>query len=505
MRAALYIRESTERQAEGYSPDMQEKALRRYAQEKGMEVVAVYTDYESGTTDQRPQFQALVEAAERHEFDALLVYHTSRFARDVELARRYKRRLREGLGIKVVFVSQALSDPDTPEGFLTEGITEVVDAHYSRLLGFWISRGYREKYEQGGLLGPLPLGYTVRRDDKGQPIEIVEDPATGPTIRCAFELYATGQYSLRELARWGAAEGLRSRKGNVIDRVGWQKTLTNPTYAGYVSYKRRQKNTELVRGTFEPLVPLAVYRSVQETLRERMRGPVYRPKYRVYVLSGVAVCDRCGGPLRGTTTNGRRYMQDYQANKLERTCLQRMVRADTLEEQVAAYLDRFRIPEDYPPKVLALLRARQTGDADMKRATLEKAQARLKDLYVWGHLSEDDYKAQERAIRLELARLRPPAEWLDMERAVYYLGHIDELYAKASPRLRQRFLTEVLEQVRVRDREVVAFAPKLAYLPFFALDRLEREKDHSDVKVDIGSPGRIRTYNLAVNSRPLYR
>jgi len=175
MRAALYIRESTERQAEGFSPDMQERALRRYAQEKGMEVVAVYTDFESGTTDQRPQFQGLMGAGERHEFDAVLVYHTSRFARDVELARRYKRRLREGLSIKVVFVSQALSDPDTPEGFLTEGITEVVDAHYSRLLGFWISRGYREKYEQGGLLGPLPLGY--QKDGQGQ---IVEGPATAP-------------------------------------------------------------------------------------------------------------------------------------------------------------------------------------------------------------------------------------------------------------------------------------------------------------------------------------
>ena len=34
-------------------------------------------------------------------------------------------------------------------------------------------------------------------------------------------------------------------------------------------------------------------------------------------------------------------------------------------------------------------------------------------------------------------------------------------------------------------------APKTAYLPFFALDRLERGKDRKDVKVDIGSPGRF--------------
>ena len=50
----------------------------------------------------------------------------------------------------------------------------------------------------------------------------------------------------------------------------------------------------------------------------------------------------------------------------------------------------------------------------------------------------------------------------------------------------------------------MAFAPETAYLPFFALDRLAGGKDRKNVKVDIGSPGRIRTYNLAVNSRPLY-
>lgn len=83
------------------------------------------------------------------------------------------------------------------------------------------------------------------------------------------------------------------------------------------------------------------------------------------------------------------------------------------------------------------------------------------------------------------------SEWLDMERAVYYLGHIDKLYLAASPALKQRFLREVLEEVRVRDRAVVALAPKTAYLPFFALDRLERGKDRKDVKVDIGSPGRF--------------
>jgi len=45
-----------------------------------------------------------------------------------------------------------------------------------------------------------------------------------------------------------------------------------------------------------------------------------------------------------------------------------------------------------------------------------------------------------------------------MERAVYYLSHIEELYQAASSVLKQRFLREVLEEVRIRDRGVLALA-----------------------------------------------
>ena len=50
----------------------------------------------------------------------------------------------------------------------------------------------------------------------------------------------------------------------------------------------------------------------------------------------------------------------------------------------------------------------QIRESCTKRTALENAQARLKDLYVWGRLSASDYKTQERATRLEVARPRPP-------------------------------------------------------------------------------------------------
>lgn len=60
----------------------------------------------------------------------LVVYHTSRFARNRADAILYKQELR-GLGTTVVFVSQGIISGNDND-FLTEGINEVLDEQYSR-------------------------------------------------------------------------------------------------------------------------------------------------------------------------------------------------------------------------------------------------------------------------------------------------------------------------------------------------------------------------------------
>jgi hypothetical protein len=94
---------------------------------------------------------------------AVLVFHTSRFARSQVEARRYKQLLRERLGIRVVSVTQPMGeDPTDPSAFLAESIHEMFDEYYSVSLSFWTRSGLHEKARQGHLVGMLPWGY--RRD-----------------------------------------------------------------------------------------------------------------------------------------------------------------------------------------------------------------------------------------------------------------------------------------------------------------------------------------------------
>jgi len=80
MKAALYARVSTDNK--GQTPDNQLEDLRRFAETQGWQIVAEFADYESGSKANRPQFQAMLSAASRHEFDVLVFWALDRLTRE---------------------------------------------------------------------------------------------------------------------------------------------------------------------------------------------------------------------------------------------------------------------------------------------------------------------------------------------------------------------------------------------------------------------------------------
>src|SRR5215204_368335 len=92
LRAVAYVRESTEEQGEGFSPGAQREAIKRFAAENDLNLIEEYVDFHSGwrKTDGRRDFHRLMADAAERRFDVVLVFHTSRFARNQVEARKYK-------------------------------------------------------------------------------------------------------------------------------------------------------------------------------------------------------------------------------------------------------------------------------------------------------------------------------------------------------------------------------------------------------------------------------
>jgi DNA invertase Pin-like site-specific DNA recombinase len=129
-----YVRVSTKRQAEHQvSLVEQEKRIRAYCAQQGLELIKVYIEPgASARGDRRRVFQQMIADAtsEPKPFDIVLTYNFSRFFRNDFQFEAYRRQLEE-VGIDYQSITQQVGQG--PAGKLTRGVATLVDAYTSDL------------------------------------------------------------------------------------------------------------------------------------------------------------------------------------------------------------------------------------------------------------------------------------------------------------------------------------------------------------------------------------
>jgi len=104
LRAAIYVRVSTNSQTYGYSLDEQIRLCRERCELMGWSVVYIYReDGESGATLDRKKFQMMMEKAKDRAFDVLVCWKLDRFCRSlVDLINVQRQLQRYGIGLHSV-------------------------------------------------------------------------------------------------------------------------------------------------------------------------------------------------------------------------------------------------------------------------------------------------------------------------------------------------------------------------------------------------------------------
>jgi site-specific DNA recombinase len=457
--------------------------------------VGEYCDFHSGwrKADGRPEFQRLMADAAEARFDVVLVYHTSRFARNQIEARRYKQMLRERLGIKVVSVTQPLGDdPGDPSAFLSESIHEMFDEYYSVSLSFWTRTGLREKARQGHLVGALPWGY--QRDANSG--VAIPDPERAPLVRELFERYASGQESDRSLAAWLNARGVRSAKGRPFSKDTVREMLLNSAYCGYVGGLRSKDRS--IRGLHKPIVSEELFDRVQEVRTWRARVVKPGPPSEDYLLRKLLHCERCGARMHGTR-GSRRGVRRYlcSSRRYGHGCNQPITQAEPLEEQLVDWVATFRPDEELRSAILASIRtaARRSGVKTERRRELVGQLERLRDLYVMDDLSKGEYILRRQALEEELARTGPPLDArLDSAEAVLRdFGRVWEL--EPEPAKRARLIATLFDQIWQDGGTIVAVKPREPFLRYFQTADELANRQAKKRGVESGSDG-TRTRDL---------
>jgi DNA invertase Pin-like site-specific DNA recombinase len=152
-RVAIYARVST--LDKGQAPETQLMALREYAERRGFQIVGEYIDYASGTREDRPQYQRLLEAARKRQLDVILVWRYDRFARSTHAL---VNALKEFHRLGVDFIShQENVDTTTPQGELIFTIMASLAQFESTLISERVKAGMARAKAQGKRIARAPI------------------------------------------------------------------------------------------------------------------------------------------------------------------------------------------------------------------------------------------------------------------------------------------------------------------------------------------------------------
>jgi site-specific DNA recombinase len=127
-----------------------------------------------------------------------------------------------------------LSDHSRAADKLHHNLNLAVSQYHVDNLSEEVKKGMNEKTRQGGWAHKVPVGYINNLKD--HTIEI--DPINGPLVKKAFELAASGQYSLRALCEKTYKLGLRgARSGKKYSKQSMERLLKHPIHYGYIRWK----------------------------------------------------------------------------------------------------------------------------------------------------------------------------------------------------------------------------------------------------------------------------
>ena len=415
--AAAYIRVSTEDQTD-LSPDAQLREIKKYAaaHQLLLDPAHVYIDegISGRSAAKRPQFQAMISAAKsrQHPFDVVLVHKFDRFARSREDSIVYKSLLAKA-GVQVISISESFDDGGSGMGMLMEAITEAYAEFYSVNLGREVKKGMTEKALRGGLQSNPSYGYRLENH------QLVPNPPEDEYVRQIFHRFVDGG-SLFGIAKWLNAEGQRTHRGSPFENRTVEYILRNPVYTGKLRWnptgRSRRKfddpNIILSDGSHQPLIDQQLFDQAQERMAAVKAKWNYHkrpPAERKHWLCGVVRCSTCGTTLIWANPH---YLKcnNYVRGRCPTT---QNIRVDLLEE---AFLNRLRADAKRGSLPAFSVSQRDVGErnqADLLQAQItqtERKLERVRDAYLSGVDTIDEYKAAKEQLTKSLAQLKHQLE-----------------------------------------------------------------------------------------------
>lgn len=413
MRAIIYARVSTEEQGENFSIPSQIAAARRYASDRGWQVVAELSDMIPGGTLDRPALRKVRDLIAVRAIDAVIVYHLDRLSRNVaQMLLLRDEMYSAGVALHVVTRGQSA---DTAEGRLFDTI-EGAFAEFERLkIAERSKRGKRQKLESGSVVGhhQPPYGYRYEGVKRERRMVVYEPEAVW--VRRMFAWLVDGVSTRTIVARLDAGGAPLPDNARVPRRagMGWaRQTITqiirNPAYRG-----EAWSETYQIGVSVPAIVDEDIWRRANERL-ERNRLEALRNAKRFYPLRTRIRCGVCGAAMAGCSPRPRKDGRKYYYYRCSSTseprnplCTQkRFYNAERLETAVWQWVVEHVLDEARLTEAIEQANARDAesrGEREREHTAWKRQVAeaesrieRLINAYTAGVLDLDTFAATKR-------------------------------------------------------------------------------------------------------------
>ncbi|MCC7302498.1 MAG: recombinase family protein, partial [Bacteroidia bacterium] len=292
------------------SIDNQNKAIEEFAKRFKLQIVAGFgATYESAKTDERKEFQRMIEFCKRSKgkISTILVYKMTRFSRTGGKAISIADELRSKYGIHIIAVTEPI-DTSNSNGVLFQEM-QLIFAKWDNVQRQQVTHaGLKSKYEQGEWCIPAPVGYDTVKINGERKIVLNE---YGKKLRKAWEWKLEG-YKNEEIIKMLEKIGVKTYKQRIY------KIFKNPFYAGLIAHGIL--DGKVVEGKHEPMVSKEVFYKVNDIrLSSTKYGVPHKRENEGVPLKVFLKCADCNEPLTGYIVK-KKNLYYYKCRKVGCKC-----------------------------------------------------------------------------------------------------------------------------------------------------------------------------------------
>lgn len=412
---------SREQEREGFSLEVQEEALRRYAEQAGGKIKKMFKVTETASKrEERESFRELMAYARAHAaaLSGILFYKVDRAARNLEDHVELLH-LEKEICVPVIYTSQPTDN--TPAGEFLRNILACVSTLTTTQQAKDVREGMERRVQSGLFCGKAPFGYVNVRKQGRSLVEI--HPINSATVQRIFDLYAYHGGTLRSVCATFREEGRKwSDAKPEFTPSKIHDILRDRAYVGEVQYRGAW-----LQGTHEPLVLQSVFARVQTLLGNR----TYNAHSSVYG-SGMIVCADCGRPFvveiktKKTKAGEKEYFYYRCAGYMEEGHPRVRYTERQLDDHMLSLFRKLRIADEKVTKwILNVLRARLKGEDDLRDRELDRLQKEERSLHaqpqklirlnLLGEIEGESYRSMADTLREEAATVRLRIEALSRD------------------------------------------------------------------------------------------